>query len=29
LIDYAKKLNIETVLKNYLEVILWVEKQRA
>ena len=29
LMDYAKKLNIETVLKNYLEVILWVEKQWA
>ena len=29
LMDYAIKLNIETVLKNYLEVILWVEKQWA
>ena len=26
LMDYAKKLNIETVLKNYLEVIIWAEK---
>ena len=27
LIDYAKKLNIENIVKNYYEVLLWVEMQ--